>query len=306
MIVETKRSKIRSYMFRVVPVLSASWLFLAGCVGMKHHAPASLSGAESPPATLSGKSARSTSQPSETGISTGKNLTPQDLTLNDAIRSALANNPGLQAARKRIDAAAGREAQMRLWPNPELELSSEEFPPRDGGFSSAQNLVGISQTVPFPGKKSLDARIGRKGMAVAEFEYLGREIGLVRDVKTEFIAALAAEKKIAATEQQLVSELSIVDSRLRAAAEQVERYRTRILPNAEKALKMVQGGFNAGKFGFLDLVDTQRVLAESRFTYYEKLYELNAARAALEALLLKDPHLPLSVEQPNQKSKSKE
>jgi cobalt-zinc-cadmium efflux system outer membrane protein len=402
------------------------------------------------------------------------------LTAEQAVRTALAQNPELLAARQQIEAATGRAAQARLWPNPELELSSEEFPPRGGGFSSAQNLVGMSQTVPFPGKKPLDGQIGRKGIAVAEWEYLGREIELVRDVKTAFTTALAAEKKVAvseqllalarsladaaakrvtagaaadqerlraeieldranveltaarrgslesqkalatllgrarepvgplqgelretvelpaleqareqmlarhpnigaavagkeraewelrrakidplpdvtfgvaggrdfggketlmafrfslplplfdraqgrqrearaqaeiarydltATEQRLIRELSVVDARLRAAADQVEVYRTRILPKAEEALRLVRGGFDAGKFGYLDLVDTQRTLVESRLAYYEKLSELNAAQAALEALLLKDLHSPLPAEQPRPKPQTKE
>ncbi|MCG3147725.1 MAG: Cobalt-zinc-cadmium resistance protein CzcC [Verrucomicrobiae bacterium] len=388
------------------------------------------------------------------------------LTAEQAVQTALAQNPELLAARQQIEAATGRAVQARLWPNPELELSSEEFPPRGGGFSSAQNLVGVAQTVPFPGKKPLDARIGRQAVTVAEWEYLGREIELVREVKTAFTTALAAEKKVTvsaqllelarsladaaakrvaagaatdqerlraeieldratveltaarrelveaqttlatlmgrarepvgplhgelretadlpaleqareqmlarhpniraaaagkeraelelrrakieplpdvtvgvaggrdfgeketimefrvslplpifdraqgrkrearaeaeiarfdltATEQRLIRELSVVDARLRAVAEQVEAYRKRILPKAEEALQLVRGGFEAGKFGFLDLVDTQRTLAESRLAYYEKLSELNAAQAELEALVLKDQHAP--------------
>ena len=43
-------------------------------------------------------------------------------------------------------------------------------------------------------------------------------------------------------------------------------------------------GFDAGKFGFLDLVDTQRTLTEARLAYWDKLLELNLALAELEAL----------------------
>ena len=451
----------RSCDFRPMSLLCALGL-LTGCVGGGLRAPPSFSSAENPAVTPVDRSVGSSIQSSGTSTSAGKITAPHDLTIDDAISSALEHNPGLQAARKRIDAAAGREMQARLWPNPDLELSSEEFTPRDGGFSSAQNLVGISQTAPFPGKKSLDVRIGRKGMTVAELEYLGHKIGLVRDVKTAFSTALAAGKKIAvseqllelarsladaaakrvkagaaadqerlradieldrtnvelsaarrnlveaqrtlailmgrarepvgslqgelratadlpaleqareqmlarhpniraamagkeraelelqrakieplpdlafgvaggrdyganeplmafhlslplplfdrtqgrkrealaeaeiarydldATEQRLIRELSVVEARLRAAAEQVEAYRARILPRAEEALRLVKGGFEAGKFGFLDLLDTQRTLAESRLAYYEKLSELNAAQAELEALLSSD------------------
>lgn len=381
------------------------------------------------------------------------------LTLDSAVAMAVANNPSLQVAKQQIEAASGQSVQARLWSNLELEFSSEEFPPRGGGFGSAQNLLGVSQTVPFPGKKSLDARIGRRGVTAAEQEYRTREIELVRETKKAFYLTLSAERKgdvlseivelaqslaeaagkrveagdasdqerlraeielerattelraiqrelseaqsqlatlmgqprvpvgllaselsdtsrvpdlaqtreqmlerhpivqamkakrdradlelrrarlepmpditfgfaggrdngesrsllafrlslpfplidrsqgrkrearalaqvaqfdLAGTEQQLIQELDVVAARLSAAADQVEAYRDRILPKAEDAFGLVRGGFDAGKFGFIDLVDTQRLVAEVRLNYYDKLYELNAAQAELEALI---------------------
>jgi cobalt-zinc-cadmium efflux system outer membrane protein len=372
------------------------------------------------------------------------------LTLEDAVRLAVTNNPGLAAARQQVVAAGGRANQARLWPNPELELSAEDMPTRGGGLSASVNMIGVAQTVPFPGKKALDARIGQREVTAAEHEYRLRERELVRDVKAAFCRALAAEKKLgvsrelldlaeslskvaaqrvaagatgpqeslraeieterarvewtaeereraealqelaallgrpsgplpvlqgeltdaarpaaapdhpglaaarankeraelddqrakldpwpdvtfgvaggrdmatkedmlmfrvslplplfdrgqgrqretraraeaarhdaAATEQRLSREFAVANARLRAATEQVAAYRARILPKAEEALKLVRGGFEAGKFGFLDLVDTQRTLAEARRTYWDKLLELHLALADLEAL----------------------
>ena len=62
-------------------------------------------------------------------------------------------------------------------------------------------------------------------------------------------------------------------------------YRERILPRANEALRLVQTGFEEGKFDFIDLVDTQRTTAEVRRAYQEKLLEMNVAQAELEALL---------------------
>ena len=67
--------------------------------------------------------------------------------------------------------------------------------------------------------------------------------------------------------------------------EQVGNYRERILPKANEALRLVQTGFEQGKFNFIDLVDTQRTAAEVRRAYQEKLLEMNVAQAELEALL---------------------
>jgi outer membrane protein TolC len=50
-------------------------------------------------------------------------------------------------------------------------------------------------------------------------------------------------------------------------------------------LDLVRGGFEQGKFGVIDLLDTQRTAAEAQLTYQQKLLELNIAQAELEALI---------------------
>lgn len=397
------------------------------------------------------------------------------LAMDDAIETALRLNPSLAAERQRVEAAMGRAVQNRLWPNPEIEFSAEDIPAKGGGLSQSKNLVGVSQTVPFPSKTVLNARIGGKEIRAAEWEYLAREAELIRDVKTAFYRTLAAQQKLVvseelvslgksladaarkrveagaaaeqeqlraeieleqatvelaaarrelieaqknlatllgrsserlgplqgqlrdsadmalieqardqilarnpelraqvanreraelelrrarveplpdvtlgvaygreesinndvmefrvslplplfdraqgrrrearalaeiarydltATEQRLNKEFGVIEARLEASGKQVEAYRTRILPKAEEALGMVQRGFEAGKFGFLDLVDTQRTTAQVRLAYYDKLLELNSAEADLEALMLKELRSPF----PDEKDKPK-
>lgn len=381
------------------------------------------------------------------------------LTLESAIRLALENNPEVRASSRRIDAATGRAYQAKLWSNPELTLSAEDWPTGGGGFSDAKKLVGVAQTVPYPGKKKLDKGIGTAGVRVTEADLNLRRLELVRDVKVTFFQVLAAERLVAvsgelvkvaessaatarkrvaagaaADQEQLRAEipweqartelsgferelvaarqtlamllgrpdlkeapvsgvlaetaslamldqgleqwmgthpsviavrtsreraelelrrarlepypdvrfglsggqdsgrggsivqfglslpLPIIDrskgkkqeaqanvaiaeadsagieqrllrawgtasQRLRTAVEQVANYRERILPKANEALRLVQTGFEQGKFGFIDLLDTQRTTAEVRLAYQQKLLELNVAQAELEALL---------------------
>ncbi|MCX6901005.1 MAG: TolC family protein [Verrucomicrobia bacterium] len=389
------------------------------------------------------------------------------LDLPAALAEAVANNPELHSTRARIEAVTGRAIQSRVWPNPSLEFSAEDMPVSRGGFSQSKNLGGVAQTVPFPGKKALDAQIGAKEVTAAEWDYLARELELVRDVKVMFCRALAAQKKLevasmladmarstagvvrkrvelgaapdqeqlraeieqeravveltaaqrelaesqkslapllgrrpenisalagelsehaqrpdldqardrmlarhpsvhallasrakaelelrrakldplpdptfgiaagrdnaadatimefrvslplplfdraqgrqrearaqadiarydlGATELRLSRDLAVLDERLRAAGRQVESYRTRILPKAEGALRLVRTGYEAGKFGLLDILDTQRTATEVRLAYYDKLLELNTAQAQMEALLMKDLRSPL-------------
>lgn len=57
-------------------------------------------------------------------------------------------------------------------------MSAEDWPTGGGGFTDAKKLVGVSQTVPFPGKKKLDGRIGSLGVRVSEAEYGVRRVEL--------------------------------------------------------------------------------------------------------------------------------
>jgi outer membrane protein, heavy metal efflux system len=385
------------------------------------------------------------------------------LTLEGAIRLALVGNPELSAAGSQISGAAGRAYQSKLWPNPELELSTEDWPMYGGGFNDSKKLVGMSQTVPYPGKKKLDSRIGRLGVRVSQAEYDLRRVELVREVKAAFFEVLAAERlvdvarelvavsessaatarkrvqagaagdqeqlraeipleqartelagfereqetarqklanllgrpdlkgapvsgalaetvslavleegpgrwmarhpsvaaaraskeraevaerrarlepypdvkfgagggeeaggagpiiqfsvsvplpiidrskgrkqeaqanvaaanaELEATEQRLLRDWGTASQRLRTAAQQVANYRERILPKADEALRLLQRGFEEGKFGFIDLLDTQRTAAEVRLAYQQKLLELNVAQADIEALLARVP-----------------
>jgi cobalt-zinc-cadmium efflux system outer membrane protein len=386
------------------------------------------------------------------------------LTLEGAIHLALESNPELRASSGRIDAAAGRAYQAKLWSNPELTLNAEDWPVNGGGgFSDSKQTVGLAQTFPFPGKKKLDRQIGVSGVRLSEAELSLRRVELVRDVKAAFYHVLAAErlaevtgelvkvaessaatarKRVAAgaaadqeqlraeipleqartelsgfqrelvaarqtlalhlgrpdlseapvagalaetaslslldhgpeqwlpshpsvvavkasraqaelalrrarlepypdvrmgvsggrigetgqsiiqlgfavplpiidrskgkkqeaqanahiaeadqmaVEQRLLRDRGTASKRFRTAVEQVTRYRERILPKANAALRLVQTGFEQGKFGFIDLLDTQRTTAEVRLTYQQKLLELNVARAELEALIVRNP-----------------
>jgi outer membrane protein, heavy metal efflux system len=390
---------------------------------------------------------------------TASSLPPTNvvLTLNEALQLALANNPELRASGSRIDAASGRAYQAKLWPNPELELSAEDWPINGGGgFSDAKQTIGLAQTFPFPGKKKLDRQIGASGVRLTRAELSLRRIELIRDVKTAFFQVLAAERlvavetelvgvaeasamaarkrvaagaatdqeqlraeipleqartelsgferellaarqslalhlgrpdlseaplsgalveiptpslldqgpetwlanhpsvatartsrdrtqlelrrarlepypdvrvglaggrigetdqsiiqlgfslplpiidtgkgkkeeaqanvsvaeaELASIEQRLLRDWRIARQHLRTAADQVASYRDRILPKANEALRLVQTGFEQGKFSFIDLLDTQRTTAEVRLAYQQRLLELNVAQADLE------------------------
>jgi cobalt-zinc-cadmium efflux system outer membrane protein len=156
------------------------------------------------------------------------------LTLDEAICLALANNPSLRASGAQLDAAAARAFQARKWSNPELEVGVEEWPLETGrGFPDSKQTIGVAQTLPFPGKKSLDRRIGGEGVKFSEAEVALRRTELVRDVKAAFFNALAAgQRLIVAGELLQVAESSAATARKRVdagAAAYQEQLRAEIL-----------------------------------------------------------------------------
>lgn len=142
------------------------------------------------------------------------------LTLAEAVEVALVNNPELRASGARVAAAAGRAYQFKQWSNPELELNAEDWPVSGGnGFSDAKQTIGIAQTLPFPGKKSLDRQIGGAGVKLSETELALRRTELVRDVKAGFFRVLVSERLVEVSRQLVaVAESSAVTARKRVDA----------------------------------------------------------------------------------------
>ncbi|MEI6561455.1 MAG: TolC family protein [Verrucomicrobiota bacterium] len=116
-----------------------------------------------------------------------------ELTLPEAIRLAWEKNPELRATSGKTEAAAGQAEQAGRWSNPELQLSVEDWPLRGAGWSSSKRLAGVSQTLPFPGKKKLEREIGATGVKLSQAELALRRVETVRDVKAAFYQVLAAE-----------------------------------------------------------------------------------------------------------------
>lgn len=177
----------------------------------------------------------------------------------------LATHPSTVGAQTARDRAQLELRRARLDPFPDVKLGVAGGRENDSDRSS---IVEFRVSLPLP---LIDRAKGKKQEARANVSI--------------------AEAELTSIEQRLLREWGTVSQRFRAAIEQVTNYRERILPKAERALELVRGGFEQGKFGFIDLLDTQRTTAEARLAYQQKLLELNVAQAELEALLGATPLL---------------
>jgi cobalt-zinc-cadmium efflux system outer membrane protein len=174
----------------------------------------------------------------------------------------LAGHPILRAAQANLDRAelGHRRAKLEPYPDVKVGVGAGEI------GETGQSIGQLSLSVPLP--------------------LFDRGKGARQETRANVTVATA---ELHAAQQQLQRDWANAVGRYRTASEQVGNYRERILPKVAEALRLVQAGYEEGKFGFADLVDTQRTTAEVRMTYQEKLLELNIAQAELEALLPAQP-----------------
>ncbi len=120
------------------------------------------------------------------------------LTLEQALATALAGHPLLDAARVEVAASQGAVRQASTWRNPELSLEQE-----DVGRDTRATTVQLSQTFELGGK-----RAARRGLAERDRDLLMTELTLRRaDVQANVIQAwfdaLIAQERITVNEQSL-------------------------------------------------------------------------------------------------------
>jgi cobalt-zinc-cadmium efflux system outer membrane protein len=106
-------------------------------------------------------------------------------------------------------------------------------------------------------------------------------------------AILKAERELAAAQQALPQlELNLQDrlapvfERYANARNQVERYRTRILPAAQQSLALTRQAYSVGEINYVSLLTVQRTLTQATLSYLDALRELRTAEAEIEGLLL--------------------
>ena len=178
--------------------------------------------------------------------------------MEGSVQEPLASHPSLSAAQVNLDRAELGSRRARLDPYPDVKVGVA------GGRSGEKDpsIVQLSLSLPLP--------------------LLNRGKGVQQEARANVSIAQA---ELRAVQQLLQRDWANAISRYRTVIDQVSNYRERILPKATEALRLVQIGFEQGKFNFIDLIDTQRTTAEVRQTHYQKLLEMNVAHAELEALL---------------------
>jgi len=109
--------------------------------------------------------------------------------LNRLVAEALQNNPEIQAARKEREAAQHRVAPAGALDDPMLEAGFLNVPatsPRFDREDMTMKMIGLSQRLPYPGKRGLRQDVATKDAEAVGYGYQETVNRVARDVKSAY------------------------------------------------------------------------------------------------------------------------
>lgn len=127
--------------------------------------------------------------------------------LDSLLRVALERNPSLVAATHQVTAARARIGPAGALPSPMLEMGIQNLPlgreqmdphtpPQPGPDPMTMRMVGIAQTVPFPGKLSLRRRAAEWELVAAEAELEAARWQVREHVMATYAEALLLDRSL--------------------------------------------------------------------------------------------------------------
>ncbi len=142
-------------------------------------------------------------------LSTGETA----LTVDEAVRTALANNPAVQSTAHTVAADRAKVSQAGALPDPTFGVgwmgNPRPFSVQAGDPSSYRSLSAM-QTLPFPGKRSLRGQIAGKEADASQWDLEAVRRRVVADVKAAYYDYWYYDKAIRTTQENrdLLSKLS--------------------------------------------------------------------------------------------------
>jgi len=197
--------------------------------------------------------------------------------LNEAILVAAveAGHPALIVADREVDAAEAMMQRIRADRVPDITVSAGV------GYSQADDQgiaeVGLGATIPIWDRRQGD-------IMSARFELMKRRQDRV------------------ATRNRLLAELAEAIGAYNSARDQLAVIRDQVVPDAQRAFDQIDESYRAGRSSFINLLDAQRTLMQSRRTLIELAGRASVSKARIAEisgihLLIESQH-----QQPDQSS----
>ncbi|MFT6897802.1 MAG: cobalt-zinc-cadmium efflux system outer membrane protein [Paraglaciecola sp.] len=173
--------------------------------------------------------------------------TPEKLlTLSDAIRLALAENPSLKVFSFRDDALQGQLQTANLKPAYELGVATENFAGTGGfnGVGSAELTVSLSSTIEMGGKRKARTEIYSQSRSHQEAKRQVASLELLGEVTRRYIDVLAAQQRvILATEAAELAKMTlrVVKKRSKAGSTPEAEVKRAQAAEAQSQLALLSG-----------------------------------------------------------------
>lgn len=184
-----------------------------------------------------------------------------ELDWNQCSTTLLSSHPELNAARTRAQRAGIAIRRARKEPIPDVDVSVSLRRHKVTDYDVANIQVGI----PIP--------------------VFDRNQGNIRSAEARWVAACHNARRL---ELQLQEQLATAFRRYTNARQQVTRYQERMVPRAERSLKLVTDGYQKGQVEYLTMLTTQRRYHQISLAYLRSLQELRTAASVIEGQLLTD------------------
>jgi outer membrane protein, heavy metal efflux system len=159
-----------------------------------------------------------------------------------------------EAQVKRQDALVGMERSARV-PDVTVTVGSQ----RDRERSGSEAVFGISVPLPLFNRNQ------------------GNMLSALR-------RADQARDELGAEQLRVYEEIADAHQRAEVAQLQIDSLKSEMLPAAQQAYDAAVTGFELGKFGFLDVLDTQRALIQARSLYLRALSDRYRAATDIERI----------------------
>jgi outer membrane protein TolC len=193
------------------------------------------------------------------------------LTLDEIERIALADNPEIHVAARKVAMAEAHVPTTGKLDDPQFMVRNWQVPlNKPWDYNAAQNMLMLSQSFAGPGKRLLQTNIAQSDVAVAQDELKAARLQVRVEVRKAFFDLLLAQE-----------EMRIHDQHVDIAREAIEAARIK---------------YTVGKVPQQDVLKAE--LAMTRLEEHMIRFERDAevARIRMDTLLGRDPATPIRVE----------
>src|SRR5271165_1808303 len=192
------------------------------------------------------------------------------LTLDEIERIALAGNPGIHVAARKVAMAEAHVPTVGKLDDPQFMIRNWQVPlSRPWDLNSAQNMLMLSQSLPGPGKRRLQTAIAKSDVTEAKDELELVRLRIRVEARKEFFDLLLAQEEM--------------------------RIHNQHVDIARQAIEAARIKYTVGKVPQQDVLKAQ--LAMTRLAEHMIRFERDAdvARAQVNTLLGRDPATPLNI-----------